>query len=48
MLARIDELLAATNGAALTTDFSGWCNDLALDNYHQAGSRDEHDAWRPN
>ena len=45
VLRRVDQRLATAQGDALTTDASGWCNDLKPEDYHHA--RDgRYDLWR--
>ena len=39
VLRRLNERLALANGAALTTDASGWCNDLKPEDYHHPRPR---------
>ncbi|WP_334161172.1 hypothetical protein [Phenylobacterium sp.] len=45
VLRRMDERLAVTDGAALTTDASGYCNDLKPEDYHRRRPRGP-DLWR--
>ena len=44
VLRRIDERLAAVDGAALTTDASGWCNDLKPEDYKRPRT-DNAEVW---